>query len=74
MKKLNRIKERVNAFFTRLDICIHILLHSKHERVLQYLSNRLPRDVDPFYKSDEYLLNTLRNRDEEFECLRNQNR
>lgn len=49
----------------KLNICAHILFHSKHERILQYLDNRLNlRDEDYFYKSDEYLLHTLRKIDE----------
>lgn len=64
MKKLIR---NYNAFMLRLDICAHILFHTKHERVLQYLDNRLDlRNEDHFYKSDEYLLHTLQKKDQEY--------
>lgn len=57
--------EKLKKFFKKLDICVHILLNSGDERFLQYLSNRIPRDIDAFYMEDEYLLHTLEKKDEE---------
>ena len=64
------VKKRIlkfDYFLRKLDICVHILFNSKNERILQYLDNRLDlRNEDHFYESDEYLLHTLRKKDEEY--------
>ena len=48
---------------TKILLLIHILKHSKHERVLQYLDNRIPTDKDAFNITDRGLLNILRRHD-----------
>jgi hypothetical protein len=65
--KISRIIEHFNKLLIKLDICYQILNYSESERFLQYLVNRIPRDMDPFYIEDEYLLNTLRIKDERLE-------
>jgi len=63
---------KYNRFMLRLDICAHMLFYSKDERLLQYLTNRIPREVDPFYWEDEYLLHHLQKKDEELKWSKNE--
>lgn len=42
----------MKLFFTKLKICYHILFSTKHERVGQYICNRLITGEDLFYTTD----------------------
>lgn len=42
----------MKLFITKLKICYYILFKTKHERVGQYICNRLITGEDLFYTSD----------------------
>lgn len=52
----------MKSFFNRLKICYAILFKCKHERVGQFIQNRLITNEDLFYTSDSNLSWKLNNK------------
>ena len=57
-------------FINKLKICFYILFDGKHERVLQYLSNRLPETSEYFYVEDAALIGHIKRFKEKHEARR----
>lgn len=53
-------KKRFEELWIRVKIAWIIIFKAKHERVTQFMANRFPTGIDPYYMTDKVLLGCLR--------------